>query len=145
MPSYDQILARFTAAAQEHALLFYPELSELERVALLKALDNIDVERCNSIFAKSTKPSQIDAIMSPLPASSFDSIINSNNGKVEKWNAAGMKLIAENKVAVILLAGGQGTRLGNYLYFQSFLLMKFSLLIFNKCSLYRKQCSQRLL
>lgn len=91
--SYEQILNKFSAAGQEHVLQFYPNLKEDEQRALLNALQNIDVERCNNIFAKSTKAtSSSDVQISPLPASSFDSLINASPEKIQKWTAAGMKV-----------------------------------------------------
>lgn len=47
-----------------------------------------------------------------LPATSFHSTIG-NNSKVEIWNEMGLQLIKEAKVGIILMAGGQGTRLGS--------------------------------
>jgi UDP-N-acetylglucosamine/UDP-N-acetylgalactosamine diphosphorylase len=50
--------------------------------------------------------------MEPLPDSAMASILDSRNDEIQKWYESGLELIAENKVGVILMAGGQGTRLG---------------------------------
>ncbi|KAJ3334356.1 UDP-N-acetylglucosamine pyrophosphorylase [Blyttiomyces sp. JEL0837] len=95
-------------------LSFKPE--EQERETLISQLKQVDVARVNNIFqvATSAPPSAAEtAALSPLPPSSFDSVITADASKVAQWREAGLKLIAQNKVGVILLAGGQGTRLGS--------------------------------
>ena len=49
----------------------------------------------------------------PLPKSLIDSTINAHPSKISKWRVTGLDLISKGKVGVILLAGGQGTRLGS--------------------------------
>jgi UDP-N-acetylglucosamine/UDP-N-acetylgalactosamine diphosphorylase len=52
-------------------------------------------------------------LLAPLPEECFDSILEASSDKVNEWQSIGLKQIAQNKVGVILLAGGQGTRLGS--------------------------------
>jgi UDP-N-acetylglucosamine/UDP-N-acetylgalactosamine diphosphorylase len=54
-----------------------------------------------------------DSGLTPLPESATASILDSNATDINKWYESGLDLIAENKVGVILMAGGQGTRLGS--------------------------------
>ena len=100
----------FTRAGQGHLFDF----ATAETLPTLeKNLASIDVDRVNRIFAKatSTPVTKGAAAISPLPSSAFDSTLTSP--KVKDWEKLGLQLISENKVAVILLAGGQGTRLGS--------------------------------
>ncbi|KAJ5300511.1 uncharacterized protein N7443_005513 [Penicillium atrosanguineum] len=53
------------------------------------------------------------AIVEPLPESATASILDSDPADIKRWYDAGLKQVAENKVAVVLMAGGQGTRLGS--------------------------------
>jgi UDP-N-acetylglucosamine/UDP-N-acetylgalactosamine diphosphorylase len=49
----------------------------------------------------------------PLPENATSSILDSKAEDLNKWYEDGLKLISENKVGVVLMAGGQGTRLGS--------------------------------
>jgi len=51
--------------------------------------------------------------LEPLPESATASILDSKPEDIEKWYQSGLDLISENKVGVVLMAGGQGTRLGS--------------------------------
>ncbi|KAJ3228392.1 UDP-N-acetylglucosamine pyrophosphorylase [Clydaea vesicula] len=110
----EAIKTRFTNAGQGHVFTFWDQLNETEKQKLLDNLKGINVERSNNIFksATSAKPGSAGALK-PLPESSVDSLLTAPKEKVSKWRETGLQLISENKVAVILLAGGQGTRLGS--------------------------------
>lgn len=54
-----------------------------------------------------------DEKLEPVPPEQVGSVIGAENqNKVECWRENGLQVISEGKVAVLLLAGGQGTRLG---------------------------------
>ncbi|KAJ3068777.1 UDP-N-acetylglucosamine pyrophosphorylase, partial [Rhizoclosmatium hyalinum] len=110
----EQLRATFSNAGQGHIFQYFDTLSSEGKASLLVQLADIDVDRCNRIFAKATSPQTCSNSIEPLPADSFSSTINpSEADSIKDWKATGLKLIAEGKVAVILLAGGQGTRLGS--------------------------------
>ncbi|KAL1916434.1 uncharacterized protein VTP21DRAFT_5625 [Calcarisporiella thermophila] len=111
----DALRSKLAAAGQEHLLAFWDELSISEKNSLFQQLSHLDVERCNHIYKLATEgakqPSRCD--VSPLPENVFDSRLSADAEQVATWEKIGMDLIAQNKVGVILLAGGQGTRLGS--------------------------------
>ncbi|KAJ3001727.1 UNVERIFIED_CONTAM: UDP-N-acetylglucosamine pyrophosphorylase, partial [Siphonaria sp. JEL0065] len=98
-----------------HVFEFYNDLNEQEKATFLAQLNDIDVGRCNRIFTKATTCGAHDhAHFAPLNETSFCSTANPDRAQdVEQWRKGGIHLIALGKVAVILLAGGQGTRLGS--------------------------------
>ncbi|KAF9432416.1 UDP-N-acetylglucosamine pyrophosphorylase [Entomortierella beljakovae] len=113
-----QIKERYQAAGQGHLLTFYDDLSSDEKQNLVEQLESLNVERVNRIYQKATTcPSPMlnnqAALLTPLPEECFDTILEASKDKIQEWTTLGLNQISQNKVAVILLAGGQGTRLGS--------------------------------
>lgn len=116
---FEQLKQRYEAAGQGQVFAFLDELKPIEKTQLFHQLSNFDPNRINELADKVLKPSQAAAApdaqpsLEPLPDSATASIIDSNPEDVQQWYNEGLKLVAENKVAVVLMAGGQGTRLGS--------------------------------
>lgn len=91
---------------QEHLLAFWDELNEESREKLLSQIENIDW----SIFEQLEQKDILEqrGKFEPLGALEVDEIEENK----EKYEKAGVKALSEGKVATVLLAGGQGTRLG---------------------------------
>ncbi|KAJ9105025.1 hypothetical protein QFC19_003656 [Naganishia cerealis] len=132
--SLESLRQKYTAAGQEHVFTFYDKLSSDEQQSLLQQLADIDIERVNRVWelamqaerdekAKAEKakqnPNEAEDEIQPLPSSALASLVpNSATDKVSqenaaKWKQTGTEAIKDNKVAVLLMAGGQGTRLGS--------------------------------
>ncbi|RYP86812.1 hypothetical protein DL769_000657 [Monosporascus sp. CRB-8-3] len=112
----DKLKAKFEKADQGHVFTFYDELSQSEKEAFFNQLLKIDPDRVNGLRDLALNPPKeetSDAVVEPLPESAVASILDSKPEDIERWYNKGLDLIAENKVAVVLLAGGQGTRLGS--------------------------------
>jgi UDP-N-acetylglucosamine/UDP-N-acetylgalactosamine diphosphorylase len=113
-----QLKERYQAAGQGHLFTFFDQLSAEEQQKLIGQLEALNVERVNRIHQKATTcPSPMlnnqAALLAPLPEECFDSILEASKDKHAEWQTIGLNQISQNKVAVILLAGGQGTRLGS--------------------------------
>jgi len=117
MSRYDALKSKFSKAGQGQVFTFWEKLSEDERERLLDQLERIDVERVNDIYKKAIKADEdakntsSDAI-EPLPEDAFESTVGAE-GKEAEYRKTGLRAIAEGEVAVLLMAGGQGTRLGS--------------------------------
>ncbi|KAH8596673.1 putative UDP-N-acetylglucosamine pyrophosphorylase [Bisporella sp. PMI_857] len=116
----EELREEYTKAQQEQVFAFYDELSVAEKAALYSQLSDINPDRINIITDRALNPpkprdDENDKVsaLSPLPESATASILDSKQEDIEKWYQSGLNLIAENKVAVVLMAGGQGTRLGS--------------------------------
>lgn len=106
---------KYTEAKQEQVFTFYDSLGPNEQVALFNQLSFIDPNYINDISqrALSPKQDQKNELLEPIPESASASLIDSKADEVKQWYDMGLDLIAQNKIAVVLMAGGQGTRLGS--------------------------------
>ena len=116
--------SKLSKFGQEHVLTFYESLNPTQQKSLIDEISRLDFERLARIFKKATTGTheKTEIKLAPFPKSSFDSLLTASKETLSKWYENGLRLIAENKVAVILLAGnffflnrkgGQGTRLGS--------------------------------
>ncbi|EIW66011.1 hypothetical protein TREMEDRAFT_70294 [Tremella mesenterica DSM 1558] len=113
----NKLKAQYESASQSHVFTFYDTLSPEEQSKFIQQLQDIDVHRVNRIYQnaiKATSSCNEQEEISPLPQESCATIINNPTDEL-KWRQIGLKAISENKVAVLLMAGGQGTRLGSNL------------------------------
>lgn len=114
----EELKEKYTKAKQEQVFAFYDSLSTAEKAALYEQLSGFDPEHINKITSAALDPPKTEsedkpAPLEPLPESATASILDSKPEDIEKWYQSGLNLIAENKVGVVLMAGGQGTRLGS--------------------------------
>jgi UDP-N-acetylglucosamine pyrophosphorylase len=111
--------ARFEQAGQGHVFKFFKTLSQKEQASLLNQLLEIDVENLNTIYDKAIEGMNnccdggSSNHLKPLSKDVFDSVLKHEKSQIKKWEEIGLRQIAQGKVAVILMAGGQGTRLGS--------------------------------
>jgi len=100
---------------QSHLLQFYDELSEAQRETLTRRLSEIDFGLLDELTRKHvlTKPQAgIGGDIQPpeiVPATPED---ETQEAEHREARGRGERLIAEGKVAMFVVAGGQGTRLG---------------------------------
>jgi UDP-N-acetylglucosamine/UDP-N-acetylgalactosamine diphosphorylase len=116
--SIDDLRQRYEAAGQGHLFKFWDTLSTEQRSQLETQLTALDIERVNRIYTKAVSseaaandPTAEAESIDPLPKDASESI--SNAEKVKEWRQIGLEAIARNEVGVLLMAGGQGTRLGS--------------------------------
>jgi len=112
----EELRSRFEAAGQGHVFQFWDKLSPEEQQVLIAQLKLIDVDRVNKIFAKAIQSEKEGATspddIQPLPEDAFETVVGAPEKEAE-WKEIGLKAIAAGQVGVLLMAGGQGTRLGS--------------------------------
>jgi len=120
MDNSTKIRQQYEEAGQGHVFTFYDGLNQQEKEELINQLKQIDPQRVNQIFKKSTAKTDDSAEklhLEPPPKESLESIIDITHPdikqNVSQWQSLGFKSIKEQKVGILLLAGGQGTRLGS--------------------------------
>lgn len=102
-----QILKKYN---QEHLLDFYDELTEDEQKILISEINSIDFEKINELYINSYLDDSISSDrISALP---YVSKQNFSKEELANFSEIGNNLIKQEKLAIITLAGGQGTRLG---------------------------------
>lgn len=115
---FQKLQSRYKKAGQEQVFAFYDSLDDQEKAALYHQLSEFDPDHINKITDRALNPPQAEAVdvqsgLEPLPESATASVLDSKPEALQQWHDAGLDLIAAGKVAVLLLAGGQGTRLGS--------------------------------
>ena len=90
---------------QEHLLEYYDNLTETEQNQLLTDISKTDFGVLKNITNRHVK---MQGKISPIDSVSLAEIAQNR----EQYEREGLKLLSEGKVAAVLLAGGQGTRLG---------------------------------
>ena len=94
---------------QEHLLYFYDELSEEEKNILINQILNIDFEQIINLYNNSQKNEDTSNVkISPLPHIERDKLTDK---ELNYYTQIGETVIKNNQVAIVTMAGGQGTRL----------------------------------
>ncbi len=110
----DHILTLLQQNGQDHILKHYQLLKPQEKKKLLQGLERLDLSlvfRLQSEFSSGKKCATLKHDVKPAPIMRLS---QTQEGKIlrEKARVLGERLIRENRVAVLIVAGGQGSRLG---------------------------------
>ncbi len=116
MSTVESLRKNLAAYKQEHLLQFWDSLTESERNDLTADIDEINLEAVLRDFQKVTSDmkteEKINDHIKPVPKSLFGDVSETPENILASYRDEGLRLISENKIAVLVLAGGQGTRLG---------------------------------
>lgn len=102
---------------QEHLLRFWDELMNEDKNQLENDIDELDLREIMGYFNRAVESSRcvghmLDDKIQPIDETKIASAKTSTKEELIIYKERGLKEIAEGCVAVLLLAGGQGTRLG---------------------------------
>ena len=115
MADITELRTRFEAAGQAHVLRFYDTLDGEAQAALAGELAEVDLDvlaRFHSRAMAACEETFSDPSASaPLHAIEAEDAVGKD--QLDTWWAGGLDAVAAGEVAAVLLAGGQGTRLGS--------------------------------
>ncbi|CAG9813078.1 unnamed protein product [Phaedon cochleariae] len=120
MISVGEMKEKLCAGNQQHLLQFWKDLDLQEQQSFMEQLSTIDFDKVNKVFQTAQKQTQSDVMklddhMKPIPTHQFETENGLDAKTIETYRYTGLTEISQSHVAVLLLAGGQGTRLGvNY-------------------------------
>lgn len=117
MSGLEDLRAKYEAAGQSHVFTYWDQLSADEKAAFERQLCGIDPARLNAMVKQALDADEAarhaqNAKVEPPPTESQVSTVG-DEAKSNYFYEIGMKAIAAGQVGVLLLAGGQGTRLGS--------------------------------
>ncbi|OIW00665.1 hypothetical protein TanjilG_09634 [Lupinus angustifolius] len=113
-PPPQALLERLKDYGQEDAFALWNELSPDERDLLVKDIESLDLSRIDRIIRCSLRSHGLPAAAIEAVAESTVSMVEERSMEErERWWKMGLKAISDGKLAVLLLSGGQGTRLGS--------------------------------
>ncbi len=94
---------------QEHILKLFQILTEEEKMKLIEQINNIDLHQIMELYDTTKK--EIEIKENKIEEISYEDKAKMTNGRKEKLDELGEKIVKEGKYAVVTMAGGQGTRL----------------------------------
>ncbi|XP_050232094.1 UDP-N-acetylglucosamine diphosphorylase 1-like [Mercurialis annua] len=113
-PPPQALLERLKDYGQEDVFTLWDELSLEERDFLVRDIENLDLPRLDRIIRCSLHSQGLPvAAIEPVPEGSVSTLEERTMEDKERWWKMGLKAISNGKLAVLLLSGGQGTRLGS--------------------------------
>ncbi|MBQ1377958.1 MAG: UDPGP type 1 family protein [Lachnospiraceae bacterium] len=106
--TYQEALEKLSSCHQEHLLKYYDELNEAEKQALLSQIEKLDLSLLSLLSDEGGAREAVRGTFAPLGATTVEEI----DEKRAFYEEEGLKAIRAGKTGAVLLAGGQGTRLG---------------------------------
>ncbi len=105
--NYESAMKLLANFGQEHLLNYYDELTETERADLIAQIEKIDFSVLKALDSENNSELKKGEI-TPISAVTTEDIAK----KCDEYRECGLSAIKNGKVCAVLLAGGQGTRLG---------------------------------
>jgi len=102
---------------QSHLLAHWDSLTLEQQTKLHAELTALDLEEVCGYFARiaesmSKTGEKLDDKMQPLTESQYGAVVNTSDRELDSYANLSYEEISKGKVGILLLAGGQGTRLG---------------------------------
>merc|ERR1712212_277608 len=111
------LLALLQPHGQQHLLDHWDDLDAKQQEAFRAELTGLDLKEVCGYFARTAESmknttEKLDDKMQPLQESQCGAVVKSSDRELASYANASYEEISKGKVGILLLAGGQGTRLG---------------------------------
>jgi len=111
MENLDEIKSKLKEHGQEHLLLFYDKMDDSQKEELLNQIKNIDFDLIDKLYESTKKPLNLGNVtVEPIEHTDKSRLTVAER---QVYEEKGIAAIKSNKLAVVTMAGGQGTRLGH--------------------------------
>ncbi|XP_031627197.1 UDP-N-acetylhexosamine pyrophosphorylase [Contarinia nasturtii] len=117
MTAIETIRKHLEKYGQEHLIKFWDEIDDEQKKQLKQEIDELKFSELLSFYERVTKSEtenaeKLDDKLQPIEESQFLSVRHTSLASIKEYESKGLEQISENHVGVLLMAGGQGTRLG---------------------------------
>lgn len=117
MTAFEQLREHLEKYGQEHLLKYWNEINDEQRRQLEKDIKEFDFDELHLLYERATQSlaegtTKLDDKLQPIEESQSLSIRQTSADLIKEYNDEGLDQIAGGHVGVLLMAGGQGTRLG---------------------------------
>jgi UDP-N-acetylglucosamine/UDP-N-acetylgalactosamine diphosphorylase len=113
MPPPDELLAVLAPHGQQHVVQFWDVLDEPQRQALAEQIRAVDLDLIGRLYRQPDRSREIRALADrSAEPPTFRLGDSSNRFSPEEARQRGAEALGEGRIAAMLVAGGQGTRLG---------------------------------
>ncbi|QDT36956.1 UTP--glucose-1-phosphate uridylyltransferase [Stratiformator vulcanicus] len=116
MSDREQLLQILRPYGQEHVLNYWDELDEPVRSSLAEQVRSIDFARIKQLYESAGSHTDADASdrasRAVPPAELVEDALSHSTDELRRAKQRGIELLAAGNVGAIVVAGGQGTRLG---------------------------------
>jgi UDP-N-acetylglucosamine/UDP-N-acetylgalactosamine diphosphorylase len=109
IPTEEETRTRYQSVGQEHVLKHLTLVSDDARICLLQQLESIEVEKLSGILQAALVDHSSNAEIKPFSKAVARA---SDEDILSQAQEIGLEAIRKGEVAALVLAGGQGTRLG---------------------------------
>jgi len=114
--SMEELKEQLRSYGQEHVLHWWEDLSQEEKEELRKDLGEVDLQEMQEMWEKTcgqeVEVREVDDVMEPVEASLCESVATSSEEILKEYEEVALRAASRGQMGVLLLAGGQGTRLG---------------------------------
>lgn len=106
LKSIKEILKEY---GQEHVLKYFDELNKEQKNSLINQIQLLDLKGINKLYENSKKDEDLTNRFSPIDYIDKEELTSK---EIRLYSEIGENCIKNNEIAIVTMAGGQGSRLG---------------------------------